>query len=367
MLHRVQIKNFKCLQDHEFELKPLTILAGANGSGKSSLIQAILVFQACYKAATGDGTIDMVKAFSQNIGAVSQLISQNFLDTQEAIIITDIEQYSICCLLTLGGTKKQRLFATVSSVNKEDIPQSSLPVFQYLNAERIGPRLHTGIGESDSLICPDGRNAAYLVDLADQEGFVISNNLLGENEPIKFSYQVEKYLSAVMGDIKLCYEADYDSASIKTMFQTSAAERPVTPPLTGFGYSYAFPIVVAGLLCSCPCFSNMILIVENPEAHLHPSAQSNMGKFLALLAGCGVQVIVETHSEHIIDGARLQMAHEKKTDCMRVHFFSYDKQGTSVKQIDVTPKGELTSWPKGFFDQKQTDLRELLQMRMKCD
>ncbi len=361
MLHRVQIKNFKCLQNHEFELKPLTILAGANGSGKSSLIQAILVFQACYKVATGDGTIGMEKVFSHNIGAVSQLISQNFRDAQEAVIITDIEQYSICCCLTLSGNKKQRLFASVSSVNKEDISQRTFPVFQYLNAERMGPRLHTGIGESDNLICPDGRNAAYLVDLADQEGFEISNDLLREGEPIKFSYQVEKYLSAIMGDIKLYYEADYDSAAIKTTLQTPAAERPVTPPLTGFGYSYAFPIVVAGLLCSC--FPNMVLIVENPEAHLHPSAQSNMGKFLALLAGCGVQVIVETHSEHIIDGARLQLAHENKTDCMRVHFFSYDKQGTSVKQIDVNQKGELTSWPKGFFDQKQKDLRELLSMK----
>ena len=362
MLQRVQIKNFKCLQDHEFELKPLTILAGANGSGKSSLIQAILVFQACYKTVTGTG---VEKVFTQNVGAVSQLISQNFIDVQEATIIADIDHYSACLSLALSGSKKQRLIGSVKATDtdKEVIPQSSFPVFQYLNAERLGPRLNTGIGESDNLICPDGRNAAYLVDLADQEGFEISSDLLSEGEPIKFSYQVEKYLAAIMGDIKLYYEPDYDSAAIKTMLQTSAAERPVTPPLTGFGYSYAFPIVVAGLLCSCTCFPNMALIVENPEAHLHPSAQSNMGKFLALLAGCGVQVIVETHSEHIIDGARLQLAHEKKTDCMWVHFFSYDEQGTSVKQINVNQRGELTSWPKGFFDQKQKDLRELLSMK----
>lgn len=360
MLQQVQIKNFKCLQGHVFELKPLTILAGANGSGKSSLIQAILLLQACYKATAGDGTINMEKVFSQNIGAVSQLISQNFLDAQVASIIANIEQYSTCVLLALDGNKKQRLTA---SGDIKDIPQDCFPIFQYLNAERLGPRLHTGIGESDNLICPDGRNAAYLVDLADQEGYEISRDLLSESEPIKFSYQVEKYLSAIMGDIKLYYEADYDSAAIKTTIQTPAAERPVTPPLTGFGYSYAFPIVVAGLLCSCTCFPNMALIVENPEAHLHPGAQSNMGKFLALLAGCGVQVIAETHSEHIIDGARLQLTHEKKTDCMRVHFFSYDERGTFVKQIDVNQRGELTSWPKGFFDQKQKDLRELLSMK----
>lgn len=360
MIRRVQIKNFKCLQNHEFELKPMTILAGANGSGKSSLIQAILLLQACYGAAAGDGTFSIEKTFDRNVGAVSQLISQNFLDTQEAVIATDIGQYSARVSFVLKGNKKQRFAA---SGNIEDIPQSSFPVFQYLNAERLGPRLYSGIGESDTLICSDGRNAAHLVENADQEGYSISNDLLNEGESVKFSYQVEKYLSAIMGNIKLYYKTDDDSAVIKTTLQTPAAEQPVTPPLTGFGYSYALPIVVAGLLCSCPCFPNMTLIVENPEAHLHPSAQSNMGKFLALLAGCGVQVIVETHSEHIIDGARLQMTHEKKTDCMRVHFFSYDKQGTSVKQIDVNQKGELTSWPKGFFDQKQKDLRELLSIK----
>lgn len=360
MVSRIQIKNFKCLRDHEFELKPLTILAGANGSGKSSLIQAVLLLQACHEAATGDGIVGMEKVFSHNIGAVSQLISQNFVDTQEAAISADIAQYPIGIHLTLGGTKKQRM-AVSGNVGK--IPQDSFPIFQYLNAERLGPRLNTGIGASDKIISPDGQNAAYLVDLADQEEYVVSNDLRSGSEPMKFSYQVEKYLSAIMGNVKLYYEIDYNSAFVKTTIQTPAAEQPVTPPLTGFGYSYAFPIVVAGLLCSCTCFSNMTLIVENPEAHLHPSAQSNMGKFLALLAGCGVQVIVETHSEHIIDGARLQLAHEKKTDCMRVQFFSYDEQGTSVKQIDVNQKGELTSWPKGFFDQKQKDLRELLSMK----
>lgn len=59
----------------------------------------------------------------------------------------------------------------------------------------------------------------------------------------------------------------------------------------GFGLSYALPIVVGGLVAA----KDGLLIVENPEAHLHPQGQSNMGQFLAWLAGKGVQVIVETH------------------------------------------------------------------------
>lgn len=358
MIQKIQINNFKCFQKQNFELKPMTILAGANGAGKSSLIQALLLLQASYKATPKTTELKLSDIFPHSIGAVSQLIAQDFLGVPEIKISTQIDNQEAFITFVPDGSNKQRLIGhgTIQSISREQFP-----TFQYLNAERIGPRLHTGFGESEILISSDGQNAAYLVEIADQNEYLISSNLLNDEEPKKFSYQVEKYIAAIMGNVRLKYDTDYDSTFIRTMLQTDAADHPVTQPLTGFGYSYAFPIVVAGLLCSC--FPNMVLLVENPEAHLHPHAQSNIGKFLALLTGCGIQVIIETHSEHIIDGARIQFAYEQKTDRMRVYFFSYDKQGTFVEQIEVTAKGELTSWPRGFFDQKQTDLRELMRMR----
>ncbi len=70
------------------------------------------------------------------------------------------------------------------------------------------------------------------------------------------------------------------------------------PTATGFGITYVLPIIVQALVAST--LENSVLIVENPEAHLHPLSQSSLGKFLALVAWSGVQVLVETHSEHII-------------------------------------------------------------------
>ena len=49
------------------------------------------------------------------------------------------------------------------------------------------------------------------------------------------------------------------------------------------------------------------MVVENPEAHLHPSAQTKIGEFIALIASCGVQVVIETHSDHVVDGIRLSL------------------------------------------------------------
>ncbi|MBK9636389.1 MAG: AAA family ATPase [Bacteroidetes bacterium] len=73
---------------------------------------------------------------------------------------------------------------------------------------------------------------------------------------------------------------------------------PFSAENVGFGLSYALPIIVAALSSS----ENSLILVENPEAHLHPRGQSQLAKLLALAAQSGVQIIIETHSEHIING-----------------------------------------------------------------
>ena len=353
MLHRIRIENFKCIREQLFSMAPLTILTGENSSGKSTLIQALLMVRASrdkYKFVNPD------EVFPQKIGAISQLISQDFQGNRQITISVVLDEEERTFQYRLAGESNQRL-----EIIGDRWQSGVFPTIQYLNAERIGPRLYTGFGDSERLLCPDGSNAAYLLNQAEQEGLLIPAALRNEDEPQKLTYQVEKYLSAIVGRLELNYDIDLDSAFIRTMMRTSATNKPVTEPLTGFGFSYAFPVVVAGLLCTCS--PNTILIVENPEAHLHPSAQSNMGRFLALIASCGVQVIVETHSEHIIDGARLQMADNHMAEQMIIHFFSNRDSGLEIRQIEVNSAGELSAWPKGFFDQKQQDLRELLRMR----
>ena len=108
-----------------------------------------------------------------------------------------------------------------------------------------------------------------------------------------------------------------------------------------------------------------VLLIENPEAHLHPSAQSKMAKFLAIVASTGVQVLVETHSEHIVDGARIQMMAMDKNDDLIINYLTRDFENKRVviKEIFSEKDGELTEWPEDFFDQKQKDLRDLFMIR----
>jgi predicted ATPase len=361
MLDRVKIKNFKCFPSQEFELAPLTVLCGTNGAGKSSLIQALLLIQESLRRDDKEVIINPDDVFENNIGAVSQLFSHEFQGERQIEISAWKADQGVEYTYELSGAAKQQLKSVATTL--DDLPKEFLKL-QYLNAERLGPRLMHSFGEYDGQINSDGSNASYLLETADEDGLIIPEELRQEDEPQKLSYQVEKYLAAIMGKLSLHYDVDYENAFVKTTIQSSPAQEPVSQPLTGFGYSYAYPIVVAGLLCTC--MQDTCFIVENPEAHLHPSAQSNMGKFLGLIACTGTQVIVETHSEHIVDGMRIQMMSEKKTDQFLLHFFEHGKQSAIVREITVNKNGELSAWPAGFFDQKQMDLRALLEMRRKA-
>jgi predicted ATPase len=124
----------------------------------------------------------------------------------------------------------------------------------------------------------------------------------------------------------------------------------IRPPNMGFGVSYALPIIVAGLLAP----AGGLFIVENPEAHLHPAGQSRMGRFLGRLAGAGVQTIVETHSDHVLNGIRLAAVADQRVATSDVIFHFFD--GTEPVAIEMTERGGLTEWPEGFFDQLENDL-----------
>ena len=130
------------------------------------------------------------------------------------------------------------------------------------------------------------------------------------------------------------------------------------PANVGFGLSYALPVIVAALTAS----PGTLFLVENPEAHLHPAGQSLIGQFLTRVAAAGVQVVVETHSDHVINGMRLAAARDgllPPSDAI-IHFLA--DAGTR-HTIEIQGSGALTEWPPGFFDQSELDLGQLSRLR----
>ena len=140
----------------------------------------------------------------------------------------------------------------------------------------------------------------------------------------------------------------------------------LSPYNFGFGISYVLPIIVTGLIAE----RGSMILVENPEAHLHPKGQSHIGYFLAVMAGSGIQVIVETHSEHVLNGIRIAALKNKVApDDISINFFSLKKEGKNtrhmVEKINLDERMNLENWPEGFLDQEEEDLRTLRLLRSK--
>lgn len=367
-IEKIILKNFKCHKDFETDLKKLNILTGSNAVGKSSLVQALLLayksWEECEKK-----RINTNKVYGMNLGIPMNIVSE------------DLEERSIDIELFLNGSKNRIVLGLPDDsdeicfdiCNYEEIVEakehgynlSKISLF-FLNAEREGPRIVSFIND----IVPysvgnTGENTGYVLSEMDKLQKISGGSRLPKDLRIseidRFSANCEEWLNVIIPDTKIQYRVDMER-NITTVMLRNQGEFHL-PIATGFGITYVLPIIVQALAASM--IKDSVLIIENPEAHLHPLSQSRLGKFLALVAVNGVQVILETHSEHIVDGCRIQMAIEKQCEDMKIIFFEKKDNNCICKNINIQDNGELEEWPEGFFDQKRADLRELLEIR-KC-
>ncbi|MFE3383096.1 AAA family ATPase, partial [Streptomyces anulatus] len=135
------------------------------------------------------------------------------------------------------------------------------------------------------------------------------------------------------------------------------ATRRRRPTNVGFGLTYALPIVVACLTAT----PGSLILLENPEAHLHPKGQSRMAALISAAAATGAQMIVETHSDHVLNGVRLAVKRgDMQPDEALIHFFRGNGTGAEVISPRVDEDGMLAQWPEGFFDEWENSLDQLL-------
>ncbi|MDE7204273.1 MAG: DUF3696 domain-containing protein [Lachnospiraceae bacterium] len=365
-IDKIKLKNFKCHKNFEMELKNLNVLAGSNAAGKSSLVQAILLafksWECCEKKQVNTNNVSGI-----NMGIPISIVSE---DLEEKDIVIELFADGIDNRVVLELPEDdEEIYFNIS--NCEEIVErkthgcnlDKMRLF-FLNAERQGPRIVSVIQDVIPYSVGNlGENTGYILSEMDKfqklsEKFKLSKDLKIAAID-RFSANCEEWLDFIIPHTKLQYNVDIEK-NITTLMMQNQGEFHL-PVATGFGITYVLPIVVQALAASV--IKNSVLVIENPEAHLHPLSQSRLGKFLALVAANGVQVILETHSEHIVDGCRIQAAREKTCSDMKVLFFEKKENTSLCKCIGILDNGELERWPEGFFDQKRLDLRELLEIR----
>ncbi|MFA9394694.1 MAG: DUF3696 domain-containing protein [Halodesulfovibrio sp.] len=324
MIENVAIKNFKSLKSVSCELKSLTLLSGLNSCGKSSLIQALRIYSA---AAKGE------QCTLKGHGAEKNLITEGAASGASPLIqigqLTELE-----------------------FVHLFDPPTPELNLC-YLSADRFGPRPYLEIDptwNNETVIGEFGENVAAFID--HRSGISVPEDVLhSEDSNEGFDEQIYEWLQDIAPGTEIV---------TKTISENDISCTQINgyrPTNVGYGLSYALPVIAAAL--GLP--ETYIFAVENPEAHLHPAGQTAMGRLLAKAAATGLQVIVETHSDHLLNGIRLAIKNgELSNDDAIFHYFSLDdRKHTSVETIHSDSNGKLTDWPKGFFDQGMINLGKL--------
>jgi len=127
-------------------------------------------------------------------------------------------------------------------------------------------------------------------------------------------------------------------------------QNPRVLPDVGFGVSQVLPILVMGLLAP----EHTLLIIEQPELHLHPRVQARLGDFFVGLSQCNKQCLIETHSENLVNQLRYHIVAaggQEKSDCM-IYFVAQDEKGAAqFEPVEISPQGNILNWPSGFFDE----------------
>lgn len=127
----------------------------------------------------------------------------------------------------------------------------------------------------------------------------------------------------------------------------------------GFGISQVLPILVQGLSMS----NGNTLILEQPEIHLHPKMQMDIADFLIAMAKQGKRLIVETHSDHVINRiVRRAVEDLSLKDLISIYFIEKDENGFSkLEQVEIDDDLGIDIAPKGFFDQYASETEHILK------
>ncbi|MGW1653590.1 AAA family ATPase [Streptomyces atratus] len=381
MITQLTLVNFKAFRRLELPMGPLTLLTGLNSSGKSSVLQALALLRQSFgpDRSTSPEEGLLLNGELVEVGTARDVLHDDFgsaddLLTTDAPVVGFVVDDEVDDEFDDGNVGRFIARYDLQQPD-EDVMEAydfpgwrgflSLP-FQYLHADRITP----------AVTYPRSRQVAI------DRGFL---GVRGEHTVNYLRYNAEREVpdgplrhpnatspqlldQTVAWMQELCPGVNLQATAIEGTdfvrlsygFGGTAginATRRRRPTNVGFGLTYALPIVVACLTTT----PESLILLENPEAHLHPKGQTRMAALISAAAATGAQLVVETHSDHVLNGVRLAVKRgDLRPDDAVIHFFRGNGSGAEVISPRVDEDGMLAQWPEGFFDEWENSLDQLL-------
>ncbi|MDM8549689.1 DUF3696 domain-containing protein [Desulfobacterales bacterium HSG2] len=370
MIKQIRLRNFKCFEDETADFMPFTLLAGLNGMGKSTLIQALLLLRQNYELGLLTKEEITLNGEFVQIGNCKDLLYQYFESRKIGIEIRTDKDVHAYWKWDVEETDSDYLSLADRKVPDEIFDSSLFNLgFHYLNAERVGPRVYSQVSNynviSQNHLGIRGEFAVnYLAKFQSRE-IPIRQLKHPDSEGLTLYEQINAWLSEIIRPgIRINLTSNLDMNLVGLSYQFiggSDTGNKFRPTNVGFGISYTLSVIVA-VLSSKP---GTLILIENPEAHLHPRGQVQVARLLAKAAANGIQVILETHSDHILNGARVAVKEGIiKKEQTNILFFTgeviEDKFMHYVLNPRIDDNGRIDYWPDGFFDEWERQLTNLV-------
>lgn len=373
MLEQINLQNFKCFEQLKLPLAELTLLSGTNASGKSSVLQAMVLLHQTMREHEWSARL-MLNGESIRLGTMEDVVDK--IHGRRSFGIGCLDSKASCRWIFSGERSEMSMSMSIDAVfingEKIDSPkelQFLLPRtvdthalsiarrvrdLTYITAERSGPREVYALEDKQvaTVVGPAGEHAVSVLHRGRDEK-VLESLVIDGVSPTRMR-QVEARMRTFFPGCGLLVQQVPQTNFVTLGLRTSDDTDFHRPIHVGFGLTQVFPIIVAALSAKV----GDILLIENPEVHLHPGGQALMGRFLAEVAKAGVQVIVETHSDHVLNGLRRSVrAGCLSPEQIKLYFFQpRSLPGEQVVSPQMAPDGGVDFWPEGFFDQFDKDI-----------
>lgn len=408
----ITVCGYKSLyQEQRIEIRPLTILAGANSSGKSSIMQPLLLLKQTLEAQYDPGAL-LLNGPNVRITSADQLLSKVATKNCSNRFYVQFES-SDDWKLRLTYKRDPGKALDIDSMNyrgKEDEKENTLYVgmpheeiinfastdfgglfkkefvdkqnfkwkvsrdrcFLSLTLQRQeGTKKFDVMSTSRSSSVQDIERVIHLPGLRGNPERTYPTTAVGAEFPGTFENYVAsivnhwqiskdenlKLLGIALEDMGLTWKVEakqVDDTQVELRVgrllhsKKGGSHDLVSIADVGFGLSQTLPVIVA-LLVAKP---GQIVYLEQPEIHLHPRAQHALSKILADAANRGVKVIIETHSDLLILGIQALVAEGKlSSENVKLHWFNRSPDGaTEVKSADLDEAGAFGDWPEDFAE-----------------
>ena len=397
----ISISGYKSLaRKQSVEIKPLTILAGANSTGKSSLIQPLLLLKQTLEETFDPGALKLSGPLVK-FSSTKQLLSKKFDGKQLRTFSIGIGTGRDSKITLSFNKQKGKGFKIKSMIYKDSDDDMTLrlgmPQAEIKKALGLMKELAKGFiceiernrcflsfklrkemkggGSSGFNLSPSGACHEHLRDLIHLPGLrgiparMYPVTAVGEQYPGSFEKYIasiivkwqtiknNKKLAGVINDMrKLRLTNNIAAKEINDTHVEIQVDRlghikkkdMINIADVGLGISQVLPIVVALHLAK----PGQLVYIEQPELHLHPRAVHLLSEVLVNAANRGVRVVAETHSAMLLIGIQAAVASKKIShDKVKLHWFIRKKDGTTkINSSDLDEAGAFGKWPEDFAD-----------------